>query len=277
MKCDFPAELLSGYIDNELNEKNRVLVEDHIKSCQCCQQEIDELKRQDAWVRSLEVEEPSREFMFSLKRRVMENVKNRPKFSVWKFMPVLVPVAAAALVLVVVINSKEQIKYVGIDNRISVTESEFKTPDETATGKKEADKTTVTYAAKEKYAEPVAAKPSGAVSAGAGARIAEDAELATMPPLASESRKDDDIAAGLATEQAITAELEIPRDRVIRAIVDSTGKVLKVATGNTIVPEEDTLLENRLEGQQLAPPTIRGKRTQMYVDLSDTEQKDSLQ
>ncbi|HEX7319217.1 MAG TPA: hypothetical protein VF399_02530, partial [bacterium] len=125
-------------------------------------------------------------------------------------------------------------------------------------------------------------------SGGELAREIEDVELG--PLVASESRKDVD--AGKADEvetmtagtggqgaPAAVAQLEVPKNQVVRAIVDSTGKIIKVVTGNTIVPEEDTILEKQLEGQQMAPPTVRGRRTQMYVDLSepktDTE-SDSL-
>jgi hypothetical protein len=73
------------------------------------------------------------------------------------------------------------------------------------------------------------------------------------------------------------AELEAvtpPGEGVVRAIIDSTGMVIKVATGNTRTPEKDTMLENRLSGQQLAPPLIAGRKKRVYVDFTATEGKD---
>ncbi|HEX7319511.1 MAG TPA: anti-sigma factor, partial [bacterium] len=118
MKCDFPHELLSGYLDGELDGKNKALVEDHLKSCSSCQQFLEALKKQDSLVRSREIEEPSREFVFSLNRRVMDQVMKKPRFSFWRYMPVLVPTAVAALVLVVVFNSQHETRYVTTDDQI---------------------------------------------------------------------------------------------------------------------------------------------------------------
>ena len=66
--------------------------------------------------------------------------------------------------------------------------------------------------------------------------------------------------------------LQIPADKVVRAIVDSTGKVVKVATGNSMIPEKDTMLENRLQGKQLSPPSVAGRRAQLYVDFTQKKE-----
>jgi len=298
MKCDFPHELLSGYLDGELDGKNKALVEDHLKSCSSCQQFLEALKKQDSLVRSREIEEPSREFVFSLNRRVMDQVMKKPRFSFWRYMPVLVPTAVAALVLVVVFNSQHETRYVTTDDQILLPvvsrlgysdESGLKAGSDRSVA---ADKK-VAAAKKEKAAEPagVASTPPPSAPSQSGGELAREIEDVELGPLvASESRKDVD--AGKADEvetmtagtggqgaPAAVAQLEVPKNQVVRAIVDSTGKIIKVVTGNTIVPEEDTILEKQLEGQQMAPPTVRGRRTQMYVDLSepktDTE-SDSL-
>jgi hypothetical protein len=67
-------------------------------------------------------------------------------------------------------------------------------------------------------------------------------------------------------------QIAIPDDRVVRAIIDTDGVVVKVATGNTMLPERDTMLENRLQGQQLKPATVSGKKAQIYVDFTQTEE-----
>jgi hypothetical protein len=298
MKCDFPHELLSGYLDGELDGKNKALVEDHLRSCPSCQQVLEALKKQDSLVRSREIEEPSREFVFSLNRRVMDQVIKKSRFSIWRYMPVLVPAAVAALVLIVVFNSRPETRYVTTDDLILLPvvstlgyhdESGLKTGSDRSVV---ADKKPAA-AKKEKAAElkgVVTMSPPPAPSQGSGevAKEIEDVELG--PLVASESRKDVDAGkvdevetmtagAGGQGAPAAVAQLEVPKNQVVRAIVDSTGKIIKVATGNTIVPEEDTMLEKQLEGQQMAPPTVRGRRTQMYVDLSEPKadaESDSL-
>ncbi len=292
MKCDFPHELLSGYLDGELDGKNKVLVEDHLKSCPSCQQVLESLKKQDSLVRSREIEEPSREFEFSLNRRVMDQIMEKPRFSFWRYMPVLVPAAVAALVLVVVFNSNQEPGYVRTDDQIflpviimPIRYCYYEEGDTKVSAERSviADKN-VAAAKKEKAAEfkgvvslsPPPASPSK--SSGDLAREIEDVELG--PLVASDSRKDVDagkvdevstMEAGTGGQgaPAAVAQLEVPKNQVVRAIVDSTGMIIKVVTGNTIMPEEDTMLEKQLEGQQMAPPTVRGRRTQMYVDLSE--------
>jgi hypothetical protein len=298
MKCDFPHELLSGYLDGELDGKNKALVEDHLRSCSGCQQALESLKRQDSLMRSREIEEPSCEFVFSLNRCVLEQIMKKPRFSLWRYLPVLVPAAVAALVLVVVFNSNQEPRYVTTDDRIilpvaSTPGSYDETGLRAGTDRSAVAEKKAAAAKKEKTAEPKGAvtmspPPAPEKSGGELAREIEDVELG--PLVASESRKD--IVAGKADElstmeagaggqgvPAAAAQFEVPKNQVIRAIVDSTGKIIKVVTGNTIVPEEDTMLEKQLEGQQMAPPTVRGRRTQMYVDLSEPKsdaESDSL-
>lgn len=300
MKCDFPHELLSGYLDGELDAKKKALVEDHLRSCPSCQQVLEALKDQDSLVRSREIEEPSREFEFSLNRRVMEEIRKKPRFTLWRYVPVLVPAAVAALVLVVVFNSNQEARYVTTDDQIflpvvvipgSLDESGKKVvPERSVVADKRAAAPKKEKAAELKGVVTLSSPPPAAPSLGGEdvAREIEDVELG--PLVASESRKDVDackaepaatITAGAGGEgvPATCAQLEVPKNQVVRAIVDSTGKIIKVATGNTIVPEEDTMLEKQLEGQQMAPPTVRGRRTQMYVDLSEPKgdaESDSL-
>lgn len=257
MKCDFPIELLSGYIDNELDEKEKILVEDHLQTCPVCQQELEELKRLDSYLKTREIEEPSREFIFGLNRRVMERVRKKPRIKsifVWRFTPIFVPVAAAVLVLIVLINTQPPTKIVGTDNRIYYSEIKI------------AEKT---KALKSKTALPSTPKPA---AAGSQVIAKEEGIIVETPSVVAEFDKPAQLA-GASREEVIMDELAIPKDIIVRAIIDSTGRVLKVATGNTLVPERDTMLENRLEGQQLAPPTIRGKRTQLFVDLTETEKE----
>jgi len=43
MKCELPEELLTGYLDNELNEEERIKVEKHLSRCRKCRYELETL------------------------------------------------------------------------------------------------------------------------------------------------------------------------------------------------------------------------------------------
>jgi hypothetical protein len=100
------------------------------------------------------------------------------------------------------------------------------------------------------------------------ARVSE--EKAAAAPLAQTRDAEADQPHDLAEAEAIA----IPTEGVVRAIIDSTGTVIKVATGHTRIPEKDTMLENTLSGQQLAPPLIAGRKKQVYVDFITAEEKE---
>ncbi len=53
MECDKAKELLSAYLDGEVTEKERHLVEEHLDSCKSCRQELEELRRIVGLVASL--------------------------------------------------------------------------------------------------------------------------------------------------------------------------------------------------------------------------------
>ncbi len=248
MKCDLPKELLSGYLDGELDRERRVQVERHLKECAHCRDELDELRRLDQQVRTLAVEEPSREFIFSANRRIMEKLKRRPRFSLFRLSPILVPVAAAALVLILLVNIQQPTRLVSLDDRILYAEVETR---------EDLDLRIPELAVPEKRLEKkkIMAAEEGVYRA---ATAEQEAVTEAEPPAVS-----DEVVGRLSVEA-----LQIPVDKVVRAIVDSTGKVVKVATGNSMIPEKDTMLENRLQGQQLNPPSVAGKRTQLYVDFT---------
>ena len=53
MECDKAKELLSAYLDGEVTEKERHLLEEHLDSCKSCRQEFEELRRIVGLVASL--------------------------------------------------------------------------------------------------------------------------------------------------------------------------------------------------------------------------------
>ncbi len=255
MKCDLPRELLSGYLDDELDKKQQSEIEEHLKECQRCREELEELRQMDRYVKTLEIEEPSREFIFNLNRRVIERVGKKSRFKFFPLSPILVPVAVAALVFIVLINIHQPERIVNLNDRILYAEMETKedfdvqmpslsvvrqVPKEEKDIQKEAGRTAAPQT------------PSAGVFG-----IGKKADITDT--------RDEEVSS-VALEEAF-AEIRLPEDKIVRAIVDSTGTVVKVATGNTLIPEKDTMLENCLQGQQLRAPMLKGKRAQLYVDF----------
>ena len=260
MKCDIPHELLSGYVDGELTDEQKKRIEEHLQKCTRCQEELEELRQLDGYVRAVEVEEPSREFIFGLNRRVMKTVTRRRKSLFFRFSPVLAPVAVAVLVLIILVNIDRQAGAVHVGHRVLYAER-FE--------RKDVELEIPSIGGARYYA-----MEKGVVS--------REEDVVAMPLLSPEARapevakKMEDVDVyDEAVSEAAGEFIELPEDKIVRAIVDSTGKVVKVATGNTIVPERDTVLENRLQGQQLTAPTVAGRRTQLYVDFTQKQEKDN--
>lgn len=252
MKCDLPRELLSGYLDGELDSERKKQVEKHLKGCERCRHELAELRQLDQQVRTVEIEEPSREFIFSVNRRIMEKVKSKPRFSMFRLSPILVPVAVAALVLIVLINIQQPMRLASLDDRILYAEVE---------PRKDLDLQIPELGVVEKRSEGKEIR-AGKKALYRPAMAKQEAVAEAKPPAVSDE-----------VVEKLSAELsEIPADKVVRAIVDSTGRVVKVATGNSVIPERDTMLENRLQGQQLSPPTVAGRRAQLYVDFTQKKE-----
>jgi len=268
MKCDLPIELLSGYLDKELSEEELIRVEKHLAQCLACRQEFEELKKLDEHLRKAAVEEPSREFVFNLNRQIMEKIRKKARVSIFKFAPIFVPVAVAVLALIILVNLPEASKPVGLDHQVfygdvkTRGEMTLELPKVSSGREAEAKKG---YVMKDKE---VASEPSAPVAAKSKAYRAVDEEISGGAGEGLYERVDaDDYLKTASFEQ-----LAIPDDRVVRAIIDTDGIVVKVATGNTMIPERDTMLENRLQGQQLKPATVSGKKAQIYVDFTQTKE-----
>jgi hypothetical protein len=252
MTCDVSIELLSGYLDGELDDEQRLFVEKHLKQCQRCRNVLKEFAFLDEEIRTQKFEEPSREFIFGVNRRIIDTVKKKKIFFIFRYTPVFAPAAVAILLFIVLININQHEKMIGIDDRVLYAEItprqelELQVPESKLVDVKKTEEKTIT-------------KPD--TKAGISERVAapEVAKAATYDKAGELYTLDDE------------GELQVPKDRITRAIIDSTGRILKVATGNTIIPERDTVMENRLQGQQLTAPTIAGKKTQMYVDLTPAQ------
>lgn len=259
MKCDLSHEVLSGYLDGELTEKQKRLVEEHLKRCTSCREELEELQRLDQHMRAVEIEEPSREFVFGLNRKVIDAVTKKRRFSFFRLSPMLAPVAVAALVLIILANLDRGAGSVNVEHRVLFAETGMRRDLDVRMPSLGGAR----YALEEKED----------VSRERGMVEAPHLATAKAPEAAKKTEALDmyDEAAG----EMVTEFFELPEDKIVRAIVDSTGMVVKVATGNTINPERDTMLENRLQGQQLTPPTVAGRRTQLYIDFTQKQEKEN--
>lgn len=64
-QCDLIRELLSPYIDDELDSGERQRVDSHLESCQSCREEFDSIRKTISLVQSIPVIEPRRSFVVS--------------------------------------------------------------------------------------------------------------------------------------------------------------------------------------------------------------------
>ncbi|UCD06012.1 MAG: zf-HC2 domain-containing protein [candidate division WOR-3 bacterium] len=255
MKCDLPIELLSGYLDGELNEQDRAKVETHLKDCKACKQQLMALEKINRDVRDGVYEEPTPEFNFGLKRRVMDRIRPAPRRSLFRFAPIFAPVAAAILILVVFIDISPSKRIVGMTDQIAY--------------KKVATRQQVQISIPEPEITQAPAPVTATRMAKAAQEMAPSAEFKEAPAAGGIAETRDEMAD---IDEAVVATHA--RAQVVRAIIDTTGTIIKVATGNTLIPEKDTVLEKELAGQQLAPPTIEGKKKQVYFELATTEEGD---
>ncbi|MBN1832957.1 MAG: HEAT repeat domain-containing protein, partial [Deltaproteobacteria bacterium] len=59
MKCEEIQGLLTEYIDNFLDEKDRILVYEHLSSCEACSRKVEEIESLFLDLKDIELEEPS--------------------------------------------------------------------------------------------------------------------------------------------------------------------------------------------------------------------------
>lgn len=246
MKCDLPVELLNGYLDGELDEQQKAQVEAHLKICPACQEELAALRRMDDYVRDSVFEEPSREFVFTLNRRVMDKVRGAPRIRFFRLTSIFAPAAAALLILIILINVSPSRRIIGMTDQVVYQEVEPRPAPSVS------------------IPEPEITRMASSPRRAARDDIDEAAPVNTEPVSSEEPEK------GFAHERSREGAR---RAQVVRAIIDTSGTIIKVAIGNTLVPETDTTLENQLSGQQVTPAVIAGKKQQIYLDFPAEESK----
>ncbi len=269
MNCELVQELLSAYLDDELSEEQKLQVESHLAECTQCAHELNMMRQIDESIREEPVEEPSREFVFTMNRRIQDRIKVRPGFRWFKIVPFLIPVAVTALILVIIKNIEPGSDFVNVGHRVAYAEIKPE-PDLDVTMpklsvKKEAEYRHVSKGVAGDKLKKEAPPPAPAVAPAERKTVAGQATSTEVVGRGEDYRYD-----GFLADDEVTIP-EIPEGRIVRAIVDTNGRILKVVTGRNIIPEPDTFLENRLQGQQLIVPTVSGEKQQLYVDLTIQE------
>lgn len=94
MKCKKVRKKLSAFLDNELKEKERKKIREHLKICPLCAQELKELSLVWGVVKKLEGVEPSPYLWNSILKKI-----SQPVFIKKKTFHILAPVAATVILI----------------------------------------------------------------------------------------------------------------------------------------------------------------------------------
>ena len=83
MRCDEVRTLLSGYIDGELDEKDRDIVEQHLAVCEACRAEHAKLKRLEEVTSEMKFIEPAKEVWDDYWSRVYNRLERSAGWTVF--------------------------------------------------------------------------------------------------------------------------------------------------------------------------------------------------
>ncbi|HWI63366.1 MAG TPA: zf-HC2 domain-containing protein, partial [Symbiobacteriaceae bacterium] len=117
MNCDGVSNLLSAYLDGELSPGELLRVEEHLRRCHACADEVDSLRQTIALVSSLEEVEVPANFGFQLHQRLVAvgppvaAVRRTPAAPSWQrnVRRWAVPAAAAAAALAIGLTTFDQV------------------------------------------------------------------------------------------------------------------------------------------------------------------------
>ena len=102
MNCEQNRRLLDAYVDDELDLRGAIDVEEHVESCKECTGEVERLRdlRKLARTGLTRYEMPAK-----LEARLLAPVRPRP----WKWVAAIAPLAAAAAVVIVAVRPSPQV------------------------------------------------------------------------------------------------------------------------------------------------------------------------
>lgn len=121
MNCDGVSNLLSAYLDGELTPGELLRVEEHLRRCHACADEVDSLRQTVALVASLEEVEVPASFQMQLHQRLvalgppMAAVRRLPAAPTWQrnVRRWAVPAAAAAAALAIGLTTFDPVRLTG--------------------------------------------------------------------------------------------------------------------------------------------------------------------
>jgi len=101
MNCRQIENLLSPYLENDLSQEKKILVENHIKKCPQCSELLSFMRE----AKTSLAEMPEFEVSPSLRKKLYKIPKKKFKLSFdFLFKPALQPIIAAAMVLITVVS-----------------------------------------------------------------------------------------------------------------------------------------------------------------------------
>lgn len=104
MECNNIQERLSAYIEGVISPEEKILIDEHLKSCQRCNESLAELKRTIEYVQDLEDIEPPVWLTQKVVARIRSEVKPKKGILQKLFYPlhIKLPIEAAAVFLIAV-------------------------------------------------------------------------------------------------------------------------------------------------------------------------------
>jgi hypothetical protein len=104
MECNNIQERLSAYIEGVISPEEKILIDEHLKSCQRCNESLAELKRTIEYVQDLEDIEPPLWLTRNVMARITSEVKPKKGILQKLFYPlhIKLPIEAAAVFLIAV-------------------------------------------------------------------------------------------------------------------------------------------------------------------------------
>jgi len=104
MECNNIQEKLSSYIEGVISPEEKILIDEHLKSCQRCNESLAELKRTIEYVQDLEDIEPPLWLTRNVMARITSEVKPKKGILQKLFYPLRIklPIEAAAVFLIAV-------------------------------------------------------------------------------------------------------------------------------------------------------------------------------
>jgi hypothetical protein len=103
MECSSIREKLSAYLEDAVSREERVLIEEHLKSCLACSADLADLKKTIEHIRGLEEVEPPAWMAQKIMAELREGERPKQGILRWLFYPphVKLPLEALAAILVV--------------------------------------------------------------------------------------------------------------------------------------------------------------------------------